>query len=227
MTKKLRSIYDSKEEFLGGKSTVLIISSKNNILSHTLALLNSKLMSFTYKKLFKSLSLSGGYMRVGPPQIKKLPYKKIQSRKISRINTLTKRILELNNKKTKENRNFLKWISNEWEVDLEELSLKSHLIKYWKYDFKEIIRMAKKNRSKIKGSPSSRKFQEVLEKEWRKSIDKLKPLIREIRNHENQIDAIVFKLYDLTEDEIIKVLDSLGTEDKIKEYILEKFRELK
>ena len=71
MTKNLECYYDSSE-YLAGKSTTIILSGESN-LKYLTALLNSKLISFWYKIFFKSLSLSGGYLRISNNEIKRIP----------------------------------------------------------------------------------------------------------------------------------------------------------
>ena len=72
MTKKIESFLDNKGEFLAGKSTTIIETKKIN-LKFIIGILNSKLLTFIYKNIFKSLSLAGGFLRIGTPQIKELP----------------------------------------------------------------------------------------------------------------------------------------------------------
>ncbi|MFB6144494.1 MAG: Eco57I restriction-modification methylase domain-containing protein, partial [Candidatus Nanohaloarchaea archaeon] len=55
--------------------------------------------------------------------------------------------------------------------------------------------------------------------------EKAEELEQEIQETDVLIDAIVFDLYDLTEEEVETVLDSLDTEEDEKRRILEKFRE--
>ncbi len=90
MTKVLECCVDEKGEYLAGKSTTLAIP-KNTDIKILLAILNSKLMTYVYKNLFKSLSLSGGYMRVGPPQIKNLPIKLPDEKQSNKIKELVER----------------------------------------------------------------------------------------------------------------------------------------
>ncbi|MAG44692.1 hypothetical protein CL633_02280 [bacterium] len=95
MTKKLECFLDEKGEYFAGKSTV-IIQSNTLDLKFVLAVLNSKLLSFIYRNIFKSLSLQGGYLRIGVPQIKKLPLIVPSKNKITKITKLTNRIIKLN-----------------------------------------------------------------------------------------------------------------------------------
>ncbi|OGC47099.1 MAG: hypothetical protein A3A94_03580 [Candidatus Portnoybacteria bacterium RIFCSPLOWO2_01_FULL_43_11] len=95
MVKQLECILDEGGEYLAGKSTVIIENKKIN-LKFILALLNSKLLTFIYKNIFKSLSLQGGYLRVGAPQIKELPIIIPPEREIKIISRIVDRIIKLN-----------------------------------------------------------------------------------------------------------------------------------
>lgn len=75
MTRKLESTYDDGC-CLAGKSTVLVNSAYVNLKFIT-SCLNSNLLSFAYRELFESLSLQGGYLRIGPPQIARIPIRRI------------------------------------------------------------------------------------------------------------------------------------------------------
>ena len=70
MNKKIECIYDNGE-YMAGKSTTIIYN--NAHLKYLTAVLNSSLMSFYYSVNFKSMSLAGGFFRMGTPQIKTLP----------------------------------------------------------------------------------------------------------------------------------------------------------
>ncbi|MFO7992417.1 MAG: N-6 DNA methylase, partial [Thermoplasmata archaeon] len=59
-----------------------------------------------------------------------------------------------------------------------------------------------------------------------KQKEKAERLEEEIRETDHTIDAIVFDLYELDEEEVVTVLDSLDTPEDDKENILEKFREI-
>lgn len=71
MTKILECYYDNGE-YLAGKSTTVVLNSTVSLKGIT-GILNSKLMTFFYQVYFNSLSLAGGYLRIGAPQVKQLP----------------------------------------------------------------------------------------------------------------------------------------------------------
>jgi len=70
MTKILECYYDHGE-YLAGKSTTIVYG--NAHLRYLTAVLNSRLMTFYYQVFFNSMSLAGGFYRIGAPQIKTLP----------------------------------------------------------------------------------------------------------------------------------------------------------
>lgn len=73
MSKEIEAAYD-KGEYLAGKSTQLILEKDKNIsLKYILGLINSKLLVFFFKKMFNSLSMSGGFFTIGKEQLSNLP----------------------------------------------------------------------------------------------------------------------------------------------------------
>ncbi|MBM3241569.1 hypothetical protein FJZ31_35255 [Candidatus Poribacteria bacterium] len=58
---------------------------------------------------------------------------------------------------------------------------------------------------------------------WEEIEKEKESLVREIQDTDNLIDAKVFRLYGLEREEIVTVLDSLGTEEEIKTDILNKW----
>ena len=49
-----------------------------------------------------------------------------------------------------------------------------------------------------------------LKEEFEKSVSKIRPLLQEIEETDNEIDQMVYELYGLTEDEIRIIEDSLS-----------------
>ena len=70
MTKILECYYDDGE-YLAGKSTTLVYGCKH--LKYIIAVLNSRLMTYFYEVFYNSMSLAGGFYRIGAPQVKLLP----------------------------------------------------------------------------------------------------------------------------------------------------------
>jgi len=75
MTKVLECVADLEGSILAGKSTSIVLSSLN--LKYLLGLLNSKLIAFYYQSVFGGNKMQGGYLRIGPPQLRQLPIRTI------------------------------------------------------------------------------------------------------------------------------------------------------
>ena len=71
MTQILECAVDLQGCVLAGKSTSIILSQTD--LHYLLGVLNSRLMTFYFRSVFSGNSLQGGYLRIGPPQLRKLP----------------------------------------------------------------------------------------------------------------------------------------------------------
>ena len=68
--------------------------------------------------------------------------------------------------------------------------------------FDALIKLLKKNKKKITIDPVARKEQQTLEKEYQASLETLLPLKMQLMRCDRLIDAIVYKLYGLTEEEM-------------------------
>lgn len=71
MTRALECAADFQGNILAGKSTTIVLPRED--LRYGLALLNSKLMNFYVQQVYGSSGLRGGYLRLGPPQLRRLP----------------------------------------------------------------------------------------------------------------------------------------------------------
>lgn len=71
MTKALECLVDLDGSLLAGKSTTVIQTDMD--LCWLLGILNSRLMSFYYLSVYGGDRLQGGYLRIGPPQLRTLP----------------------------------------------------------------------------------------------------------------------------------------------------------
>lgn len=75
MSKQPVAFFDEYGEYLAGKSTVIILGDDERLgLKVIEAFINSKVVALIYRALYGGLALSGGYLRVGPPQISSLPF---------------------------------------------------------------------------------------------------------------------------------------------------------
>ncbi|MGG6295460.1 TaqI-like C-terminal specificity domain-containing protein [Leptolyngbya sp. AN02str] len=134
---------------------------------------------------------------------------------------LAEQMIELNKQKQAEIKSFFQWLERFVGCDIDNLSNKSkiqnYLGDYYKktqgsdmetdigephLSFDDFIELLKKNKKKLKIDPAARKEQQTLEKEYQNSLDVLLPIKMQLMRCDRLIDAIVYKLYGLIEEEI-------------------------
>jgi hypothetical protein len=115
---------------------------------------------------------------------------------------LAERMLEMNRQKQQEIRGFLGWLEGYLGAKVEDLTPKTKVQSYYSQDFEGLLAVLKKNRKKLAVDPARREPAEALKSEFDGSLAKLLPLLERIRLTDRLIDAVVYKLYGLTEEEI-------------------------
>ena len=115
---------------------------------------------------------------------------------------LAEQMLEMNKAKGEEIRGFLHWLEREIGVEIDTLKNKTAIQSYFGLSLDGLLDILKKNRRSIAADPSSRSFQESLEREFTASCAKLNPLLTRIQGTDTLIDQVVYQLYGLTDEEI-------------------------
>jgi len=73
---------------------------------------------------------------------------------------------------------------------------------YYEHDYEQFLAVLKKNKRKLAVDPARREPGRALRAEFDGSVAKLQPLREQIRRTDELIDALVYRLYGLTEEEI-------------------------
>jgi hypothetical protein len=115
---------------------------------------------------------------------------------------LAERMLEMNKEKQKEIKGFLGWLEGYVGTKVEDLTPKTKIQSYYEHDYDGLLAVLKKNKKKLAIDPARREPGEVLRAEFEGSLGKLLPLLERIRQTDELIDAIVYRLYGLTEEEV-------------------------
>ena len=99
--------------------TLFLVSLKvlYNLYYFWTAAINSNVMTAIFKHMFKLLSLQGGYLRIGAPQIKELPLPKTSTEVKAKIIRLCKKYLDLVQVSFKIEKDSNKWISIKDEIE--------------------------------------------------------------------------------------------------------------
>ena len=111
-------------------------------------------------------------------------------------------MIEMNKAKGEEIDGFLRWLEREIGAEIDTLRNKTKIQDYFKLSFEELLEILRRNRQTITVDPSSRDFQESLEREFTRSRDELDPLRSRIQGTDELIDQVVYQLYGLTDEEI-------------------------
>ena len=97
----------------------------------------------------------------------------------------------------------LGWLETEVGAKAEDRSPNTKVQEYYKLKFDELLAVLKKNKRKLKDyDPARREPGETLRAEFEGSVGKLLPLLERIKETDELIDQIVYKLYGLTEEKI-------------------------
>ena len=115
---------------------------------------------------------------------------------------LAERMLEMNNQKQQEIKGFLGWLEGFVGAKVEDMTPKTKLQSYYEHDYESFLAVLKKNKKRLTIDPARREPAEALRAEFEGSVDKLQPLRERIRQTDELIDVVVYRLYGLTEEEI-------------------------
>jgi len=85
---------------------------------------------------------------------------------------------------------------------VDDLTPKTKLQSYYEHDYEGFLAVLKKNRKKLAIDPACQKPAEALKAEFEGSVGKLPPLRERIEGTDGLIDAIVYRLHGLMDDEI-------------------------
>ena len=115
---------------------------------------------------------------------------------------LAERMLEMNIQKQQEIKGFLGWLEGFVGAKVEDLTPKTKLQSYYEHDYDGFLAVLKKNKKLLAVDPARREPGVALRAEFEGSVGKLGPLRVRIRQTDELIDAVVYRLYGLTEEEI-------------------------
>ena len=132
---------------------------------------------------------------------------------------LAERMIEMNKEKNGEIKGFLGWLEGEIGAPVSDLTNKTALKEYYNHDFQNpdkktpsLIGILEKNKKKLGNGydPKIPANYKHLQQWYDDSKGRIAPLIGKIEATDGLIDAIVYKLYGLTDDEIKIVEESIS-----------------
>ena len=181
-------INNSCAGYSGARVFAIVIDDENFDLKYVLCLLNSDLMK-SYLQSFSSLK-AGGYYSYSSNILNRTPIKNISLEAQQPFITLADKMLSLNESLQKKSTNFLKVVKQTFA--LEKISTK--LETFYNLDFDGFMKELKQ-----KLTPKTKL-------EWLEVFEETKKSLQEIQSQiaatDKEINTLVYKLYDLTDEEI-------------------------
>lgn len=182
------------EKGLYSDKTVHCIVNKENInfnLKYVLVIFNSKLLNYLYKQ--DTLESGRAFAQVKTVNVKKLPIKNISLEEQKPFIEKADTMLELN----KELQNKIKKFKNRLSSNLDLKEFSKKMESFYELNFKEFLKELGKQ--KIKLSLSQQDEWEEYFEDYKNSILEIK---QKISQTDKEIDLMIYKLYELTEEEI-------------------------
>lgn len=193
------SFLDFNGEYVAGKSTIIIKDEEENFpLELLMCFLNSNVINFYIKEAYSALGIDGG-INFTSPLVKKLPL--IRPTNNVELIDYSLKLLKLNEDKNREIIKFKDWLEDAFGLETSSKKI-DH---YYNLTIKELITELKKKNVDSK----SRKNYTDIKKGFTESTTILNPINTEIIEIEEEINRLIYGLYNLNEKEITIIEGSL------------------
>ncbi len=169
-------------------------------IKYLLPILNSKVIFFIFKLI--GVKVDSGYSEWKKNRVEELPIYPATPEQQEPFIEKADQMLDLNKTLQNETNSFKEWLAHIFKV--EKFSKK--LEKYYELSLDEFLAELKKKKVDVK----NRENFTSLKEEFEKSVSKIRPLLQEIEETDNEIDQMVYELYSLNDDEIKIIEDSLN-----------------
>ena len=182
-------------------SMAFIVSKDNEYdLKYLLCFLNNPITKWHLESIGHQYSNKG--FLVSNQYVNRLPVFPLKPSEQKPFIKTAEKLLELHESFVSETKSFRKWIIRTFNID----KLSQKLIEYYKLSFDEFLNEIKKHKVNIK----PRETQNLLENEFENSMKIIIQLQSEIDNLEYEINHAIYKLYELTEEEVAIIENSFS-----------------
>ena len=189
-----------EEEYYNTPSLINIVNRNSNLsLKYTLTILNSALIGW-YHNNTSPKAKKGLFPKILVNDVRNIPIKEIPQEAQQPFIEKADKMLELNKQLQEKKSKFLNRVKDNFEI--EKISKK--LEAFYNYDFKTFVAELKKQKIQLSL---------IQQDEWEEYFNAYKTEINQIQTEINktdkEIDQMVYKLYELTEEEIKIVEESV------------------
>jgi hypothetical protein len=192
---------DTNELFLLASMFFMVSENHEYELDYILVLLNSKLLFWLFSHIASSLGGKG--LRYFKQFVEQLPIYPAPLEEQKPFIEKADKMLKINKSLQNEINSFKEWLNHIFKV--EKFSKK--LEKYYELSVDEFLAELRKKKVDVKNRDNFT----TLKEEFEKSVSKIRPLLQEIEETDNEIDQMVYELYGLTADEIKIIEDSINS----------------
>lgn len=169
-------------------------------LKYILTILNSKLTFFFFSLI--GVKVDSGYSEWKKNRVEQLPIYLATPEQQQPFIEKADQMLKLNRQLQKEVKGFQDWVQHTFAI--EKLSKK--LEKYYELELDDFLDEVRKKKVDVK----LRSNYKTLKNEFEESQAMIQPLLREIQEKDDEIDRMVYELYELNEGEIEIIEESLN-----------------
>ncbi|WJI09297.1 hypothetical protein FGU46_03885 [Methanobacterium sp. CWC-01] len=182
--------FSYSEEEIYTTAPANILTGKN--LKYLLTILNSKITFFIFKLI--GVKVDSGYSEWKKNRVEQLPIYPATPKQQQPLIEKADQMLQLNRQLQDEVKGFQDWLQHTFGI--EKLSKK--LEKYYELSLEEFLEELRKKKVDVK----ARKNYKTLKDEFEESLAKVQPLFQKIEEIDDEIDRMVYALYELNEDDI-------------------------
>ena len=201
---KCEAFYDKNGEYASINTNCLHSFNDEFVPEYILCWLNSKLYNYLFECFFDGLRMSGGYLLYSAPNLKNTYIKEVSKENQHPFVEKASKMLNLNKQLQEKKNNFLNRAKDNLgaiaptmgHVPL-QIKISKKLETFYNYDFKTFVAELKKQ--KVKLSLTQQVEWEEFFIPYKTEINQLQD---EINKTDKEIDKMVYKLYELTDDEI-------------------------
>lgn len=195
---KIRATIDTNGYLsLNNVHNLILNDNSINNLYYLLALLNSKLFDFIYHYLTPEEGRV--FAEVKTVNLERFPISKCSTRNQKTFTNFVKNMLSFNRVTQEKSNNFLHLL----KADYQTLEISKNLCAWYELDWKQFTNELKKQKIILSGSQKDDWFER-----FNRVSTEIKELQKTIDETDKQIDSLVYKLYNLTDEEI-KIVENM------------------
>ena len=195
---RLIAAYDNEQYFCLDSTHIQILKDKNFSLKYILALFNSKLLNFVYRKLTKEVGRT--FAQVKTVVLKQLPIVPAAQEQQQAFAFKVEQMTNFNKEFNEYNSTFIRLLQSKWS----NLNITGKISEWYRLSFEDFSKELEKQKIKL-SLPEQVEWLEYFNQQKQKVVT----IMALIEKTDNEIDKMVYELYELTDEEI-KILDPMG-----------------